>query len=589
MKLSKVLGSVGVVSAAALALVACGKSGQNNNSNAKEAKKFPTAIPKKATKQGGTVTVALETDTPFTGIFSDELSTSAYDSAVAAPGEESLFDTDDQYKINNKGAATMKLDRKAKTVTITVKKGVKWSDGKQVNAKDLEYPYEILANKKTQAQRYDSTLEDIEGMKEYHEGKAKTISGIEMPDGESGRTIVIHFKQMKPSMYFSGNGCFWESAAPYHYLKDVPFNKLQSCDQIRNKPLYFGPFKLDKLVRGQSVTWVPNKYYWRGKPKLNKVVIQVVSPNSASQAIKSHKFDIASVINSQWQQVKNTKNVNWVAQVPLAYSYLGFKVGKFDAKAGKNVMNKDSKVANKSLRQAIAYAMNVDAVNKRYTQGLSFHIKTLIPEGFGAYHDSSVKGYDYNLKKANQLLDKAGYKKKGKWRVQPNGKPLVLHFATMSGSPNAEAIAQNYLQQWHKIGLNVKLTGGRLMEFNSFYDKVQNDSKDIDFFQAAWQLSSEPSQGSMYGETSPMNYERFATPENNKLLEEMNSQKSFDTKYRVKVFHEWQQYMNDQAFVVPLSNSYSIDAVNRKLTGYSTKPSQNNNGHQLWYQVGYAK
>lgn len=410
-----------------------------------------------------------------------------------------------------------------------------------------------------------------------------------MPDGENGRTIVIHFKQMKPSMYFSGNGCFWESAAPYHYLKDVPFNKLQSCDQIRKKPLYFGPFKLDKLVRGQSVTWVPNKYYWRGKPKLNKVVIQVVSPNSASQAIKSHKFDIASVINSQWQQVKNTKNVNWVAQVPLAYSYLGFKVGKFDAKAGKNVMNKDSKVANKSLRQAIAYAMNVDAVNKRYTQGLSFHIKTLIPEGFGAYHDSSVKGYDYNLKKANQLLDRAGYKKKGKWRVQPNGKPLVLHFATMSGSPNAEAIAQNYLQQWHKIGLNVKLTGGRLMEFNSFYDKVQNDSKDIDFFQAGWQLASEPSQDSMYGETSPMNYERFATPENNKLLEEMNSQKSFDSKYRVKVFHEWQQYMNDQAFVVPLSNSYSISAVNSKLTGFSTKPSQNNNGHQLWYQVGYAK
>lgn len=41
----------------------------------------------------------------------------------------------------------MKIDKKAKTVTITVKKGVKWSDGQQVNAKDLEYPYEILANK----------------------------------------------------------------------------------------------------------------------------------------------------------------------------------------------------------------------------------------------------------------------------------------------------------------------------------------------------------------------------------------------------------------------------------------------------------
>ena len=426
-------------------------------------------------------------------------------------------------------------------------------------------------------------------MKEYHEGKAKTISGIEMPDGEKGRTIVIHYKELKPGMYFSGNGYFWESAAPYHYLKNVPFNKLQSSDQIRKKPLYFGPFKLDKLVRGQSVTWVPNKYYWRGKPKLDKITISVVNPNSASQAIKSHKFDIAGVINSQWDQVKNTKGVNWVAQVPLAYSYLGFKVGKWDSKTGKNVMDKNSNVGNKNLRKAIGYAMNLDAVNKRYTHGLSFRINTLIPSGFGKYHDSSIKGFNYNLKKANELLDKAGYKKKGKWRVQPNGKPLVLHYASMSGSANAEAITQNYLQQWHKIGLNVKLTGGRLMEFNSFYDKVQHDSKDIDFFSAGWSLASEPSQASMYGETSPMNYERFATPENNKLLAEMDSQKAFDTNYRIKVFHEWQKYMYDEAFVIPTNNSYSISAVNNKLTGYSTKPSQNNNGHQLWYQVGYAK
>lgn len=589
MKLSKVLGSVGVVSAAALALVACGKSGNSDGNAAKEAGKFPAATPKKPVKQGGSVSLALETDTPFTGIFSDELSTTATDSTVAAPAEESLFDTDDHYKINDKGAATMKLDRKAKSVTITVKKGVKWSDGQQVNAKDLEYPYEILANKKTQAQRYDSTLEDIEGMKEYHEGKAKTISGIEMPDGEKGRTIVIHFKELKPGMYYSGNGYFWESAAPYHYLKNVPFNKLQSSDEIRKRPLYFGPFKVQKLVRGQSVTYVPNKYYWRGKPKLDKIVISVVNPNSATQAIKSHKFDIAGVLNSQWEQVKDTKKVNFVAQVPLAYSYLGFKLGKWDAAKGENVMDKNSKMNNKALRQAIGYAMNLDAVNKRYNHGLSFRVNTLIPKGFGDYHDSSIKGFNYNLKKASQLLDKAGYKKKGKWRVQPNGKPLNIKLLAATGSAIQEPIIQNYIQQWKKIGLNVSLTGGRLAEQNSFFDKIQNDAKNVDMFMAAWSLASEPSQGSMYGETSPMNYERFVTPENTKLLEEMNSQKSFNHQYRVNVFHKWQKYMYDEAFVIPMNNSYSITALNNKITGYSTKPSQNNNGHQLWYQVGYAK
>src|SRR5699024_12319717 len=157
------------------------------------------------------------------------------------------------------------------------------------------------------AQRYDSTLEEIKGMKEYHEGKAKTISGIEMPDGEKGRTIVIHYKELKPGMYFSGNGYFWESAAPYHYLKNVPFNKLQSSDQIRKKPLYYGPFKLDKLVRGQSVTRVTNKYYWRGKLKLDKITITVVNANSASQANKGINFYIPAVINLQDTLVKNTK------------------------------------------------------------------------------------------------------------------------------------------------------------------------------------------------------------------------------------------------------------------------------------------
>ena len=47
--------------------------------------------------------------------------------------------------------------------------------------------------------------------------------------------------------------------------------------------------------------------------------------------------------------------------------------------------------------------------------------------------------------------------------------------------------------------------------------------------------------------------------------------------------------MLDQAYVVPTINQYRIDAVNSKITGYSLKPSQQNNGHQLWYKVAYAK
>ena len=530
MKKGKLLGSVGVLTAATLTLVACGKSNTKSNEGAKTASKFPIQTPVKTAKQGGTLKVAEVTNTPFTGVFNEELQMDTPSGDVASPGQESLFDTDDHYKINDKGPATLKLDRKAKTATITVKKGVKWSDGKQVTAKDVEFAYEIIANKATKSQRYASQFNIINGMADYHEGKAKTISGIEMPDGPNGRVTVLHCKELKPGMYYSGNGYIWEMAAPYHYLKNIPFAKLESSDEVRKKPLYFGPYQVKNIVRGQSVTWVPNKYYWRGKPKLDKIVYQVVSPNSASQAIKSHKFDITRVTNSQWKQVKDTKKVNFIAQIPLAYSYLAFKVGKWDTKKSKNVMNPHAKMGNKSLRQAMAYAMNTDDVYKHYTDGLSFQIPTLIPEPFGDYFDKSAKGYTYNIKKANQILDKAGFKKKGKWRTNPNGKPLTINLLAMSGNAIQQPIIQNYIQQWNKIGLNVKLVGGRLTEFNSFYDKVQNDDPKVDLFLAGWNLSSEPSQEQMYSEGTMSNYSRFVTPENTKLIQEMDSQKAFDHK-----------------------------------------------------------
>ena len=552
MKAIKFISTTGLLIGAALSLTACG---QNNKNAAKTANKFPEQTPQKTAKQGGTLTYAIETDTPFKGIFDSQLSVDQVDSDVMQFGNEALFDTDNQYKITNKGPATFKLDKKAKTVTITVKKGVKWSDGKQVVAKDLEYPYEMTANKATNSLRYSDSLANIVGMKAYHNGKAKTISGITYPDGENGRTIVIHFLAMKPGMLQSGNDYFIETAAPYHHLKDVPFSKLVSSDQIRKDPLFFGPYKVSKVVRGQSVTWVPNKYYWRGKPKLNKIVAQVVSTKSASQAIKSHKFDIADVVNSDWQAVKN-------------------------------VMDKNAKMNNKSLRQAIAYAMNINQVEKRYTQGLTFIVPTLIPAQFGDYFDKNAKGFPYNLKKANQLLAKAGYKKKGKWRVQPNGKPLSIHLAAMTGSAVQEPIIQNYIQQWHKIGLHVSLTGVRLIEFNSFYDKLDHDDKNIDMFIAAWSLSTEPSPRGMYSETNPMNDSRFATKENNKLLNEIDSTNAFNHQYRVEAFHKWQQYMNDEAYIVPMTNSYAIQAVNNKIVNYSLKPAAANS---VWYKVGFSK
>lgn len=286
--------------------------------------RFKESVPKRHIKKGGTLTYALEVDSPFTGIFLAELADTKPDGIASDPGEEGLFTYDKNRQYNNLGAATLKLDQKAKTASITVKKKIRWSDGQPVTAKDLEYAYEILANPKVNTTMYNSDLEDLKGVTKYHQGKVNRISGIELPDGPNGKKIVLHFKEMHPAMLEAGNSYIWNHAASYHYLKDVPFSKLVSSDKVRKKPLFFGPFKLDKLVRGQSTTWSRNPYYWRGQPNFDHVNISVISNKNASQAIKSHKFDVADVINSEYDQVKNTKGVNFIGKKALGTVILLF-------------------------------------------------------------------------------------------------------------------------------------------------------------------------------------------------------------------------------------------------------------------------
>ncbi|MCT7788969.1 MAG: oligopeptide ABC transporter substrate-binding protein, partial [Lactobacillus crispatus] len=78
MKKAKLFAGITLLSGVALTLAACGKS-ESHSDESKTASKFKEAVPTKATKNGGTVKVAVEADTPFTGIFNDELSTSATD------------------------------------------------------------------------------------------------------------------------------------------------------------------------------------------------------------------------------------------------------------------------------------------------------------------------------------------------------------------------------------------------------------------------------------------------------------------------------------------------------------------------------
>ncbi|WP_413628003.1 oligopeptide ABC transporter substrate-binding protein [Fructilactobacillus vespulae] len=566
----------------ALSLAACSNGSDDAATKTPKLPQTYSASEKASDKANqGTLKIGEVSDSPFTGITSPALASVATDADVFSPGGlNNLFATDDNYKIVDGGLANLKLDRKAKTATITLRDNAKWSNGTPVTAKDVEYAYEVIANPESKSQQYSEDFENIKGMKDYHEGKSDTISGITYPDGENGKKTVLHFDRVTPAMQYARNSFIWSAVEPYEYLKDVKIADLVSSDQIRKNPIFTGAYKLDKVVEGESTSWSPNKYFWGKKAKVQHIDIQVLSTSNAVAALKAKKYDFlkGGASGADYPKIEKLKNYQVVGKPALSYSYFGFNLGHMDPKTGKQVTDKNKKMSNKNLRQAMMYAIDLDQVSKKFGNGVSWRANTLLPPVFKNLYNSKEAGFKYDMDKANKLLDDAGYKKKGKWRVQPNGKPLEINFAVASSSATVNATHKYELQQWHKLGLNVKYTSGKPMEFNSYAAEIQKpDQKDIDVFNGAWSLSSEPTPTQIYGQNAPFNLGHFVSAENTKLMNNMNNEKAWDDKYREKQFKDWQAYMNKETAYAPGAFNLSWEPVNKRVKGYSVKPSNGDN------------
>ena len=573
MKSKKLLGLITLTAVAAVTLAACGGGNKSDSGNksveTEDISKFTMTVKNdKEAIKGGTLEVAVASDTQFKGLFSKIYYQDAYDYHYMRPSDEPLFGYDEDFVITDDGAAKLDLDVDNKKATITLKENIKWSDGEPVTADDLIYPYEVVGNKDYTGIRYDDNFTNIVGMDEYHDGKADTISGIKKVDDQ---TIEVTYKEMNPGMLQLDGGVY-TSAMPKHIFKDIPIKDQEKSDAVRKNPVTFGPYYMSKIVTGESVEYLPNEHYYQGKPKLDKVVFTNVPTASIVEAVKAKKYDLVySMPTDNYPTYKDSEGYQMLGREELAYTYVGFKLGTYDKEKGEVIMNPDAKMADVKLRQAMGYAMDNDAIGQKFYNGLRTGATTLIPPIFKTLHNTDVKGYQYDLDKAKKILDDAGYKDTDGdgLRENPKGEKLQINFASMAGGETAQPLADYYLQQWKEIGLDVKLATGRLIDFQAFYDKIKNDDPEVDVFQAAWGVNSAPSPAGLYSRNAAFNYSRFASEENDKLLKAIDSKASFDDKKRKEAYDAWQEYMFEQAPVIPTLYRNEIMPVNDRVKSFT--------------------
>ena len=554
----------------ALTLAACGSKEQSSStSSTSGTTKYASEVTHDGTPiKGGTLKYAIVSSSPFSGIFADELSQDTTDSSIGGLVDESMFEYDENRKLTNTGLASIQFDVENKTATVTLNsKDYKWSDGQPVTIDDYIFAYQAIGNKDYTGVRYDDDYKNVVGMEEYHEGKADSVSGLEKVDDY---TVKIHFKEMSPSMQLAG-GSVCAYIMPKHIFKDIPEAEWEKSEYVRGtKFVGLGQFKIESIVNGESVTLVPNEHYYKGVAKVDKVVMEVVSPDNIVSEMKAGNYDIATMPNSQYEAYKDLTNVTLLGSQASAYEYIGFHLGKYDKETGKNVTDPNAKMADVKLRQAMAYALDVDAAGQNLYNGLQHSSNSIIIPFFKDVYNKDQEGFSYNPEKAKQLLDEAGYKDVDGDGIRENkdGSKLTINFAARTRDEANESLVQQYLNWWKEIGLNVQLYTGRTIELNSFYDKVQADDPEIDVFAAGWSTGYDPNPSGLFGETAQFNFERYVDAEGTAIMDKISSTESFDSAKNVEFYKEWQKYVHDKAFIFPTLVGEELTAVNKRVKYY---------------------
>ena len=555
---------------AAVTLAACGNNNQSSSSSsASGTTKYASEVTHDGTPiKGGTLKYAIVSSSPFSGIFADELSSDTNDSSIGGLIDESMFEYDENRKLTNTGLASIEFDVENKTATVTLNsKDYKWSDGQPVTIDDYIFAYQAIGNKDYTGVRYDDDYKNVVGMEEYHDGKADSVSGLEKVDDY---TVKIHFKEMSPSMQLAG-GSVCAYIMPKHIFKDIPEAEWEKSEYVRGtKFVGLGQFKIESIVAGESVTLVPNEHYYKGVAKVDKVVMEVVSPDNIVSEMKAGNYDIATMPNSQYEAYKDLTNVTLLGSQASAYEYIGFHLGKYDKETGKNVTDPNAKMADVKLRQAMAYALDIDAAGQNLYNGLQHSSNSIIIPFFKDVYNKDQEGFSYNPEKAKQLLDEAGYKDVDGDGIRENkdGSKLTINFAARTRDEANESLVQQYLNWWKEIGLNVQLYTGRTIELNSFYDKVQADDPEIDVFAAGWSTGYDPNPSGLFGETAQFNFERYVDAEGTAIMDKISSTESFDSAKNVEFYKEWQKYVHDKAFIFPTLVGEELTAVNKRVKYY---------------------
>jgi ABC-type transport system substrate-binding protein len=511
------------------------------------------------------------------------------------------------------------------TITIKLKKGVKWSNGKDITAKDVAFTVNTaidLELPSPMSTTYDrSYLEKAEAIDDYTVKytwkKAPGLAKWEYGAAQ-GRVInaeywtpVVEEAKKKLAGVDKTKADAWAAALKdaqqilfNHVPKDEPlaggfsFTKWEKGAFWENKAQnwFFKDVKVTVYDKGGHVEAKSGYEYKQGDASGNKVIEFTTGPTVTSAVYSVYgtqdavllalkKGDIDYWIHSLGlppglrDQVAAEKDLAVITNPTNGMRYMSFNARK-------------KPFSDKAFRQTMALLIDKEFVSSTVLQNTAFPLYAWVPSANAYWHNANVQQLGKGLSREQRvnesikLLEKAGYKwegdKKPKWdaanlRVLPGGKLLMLDgtpmapislIAPSAGYDPLRSTFAIWIERWaNEMSIPIK---AELIGFNELVARVNapDCDKTIDMYILGWSLTFFPTylenfHHSRFGACGGSNAGGYSNPEYDKLSEQLSDCQTYADCQ--KVAHKLQEVLADEQPYVVLFDTGIIEAYRKNL------------------------
>lgn len=432
--------------------------------------------------------------------------------------------------------------------TFTLKPGIKFHNGREVEAADFKYSWERCLDPEWESWA-NYYLLSIKGAQEIIDGQTKELAGVKVLDKYTLRVELV-----APDMTFLN-----VLALPNNWV--VPREEVEKWGkEFGMHPVGTGPFILKEFVPGEKAVFVRNPdFFHEGQPYIDETIMYFgVDPSTALLRLEKGELDVLfgdMIPAADFARIVNDpKYESWLFREPSMYTWwLG-------------VNNTKPPLDNLALRQALNMAIDREKI-ARLTGGKGEPLYAIYPSTAPGY-DPNYKPYPYDPEAAKQKLAEAGVS---------TGLTLEL---LIGEDPLASTVAQAIQQDLGQIGIQIEI---KQASDTVVYDMMVAGETEL-FLNSWYMIQPDPADliNNLYMSGAGSNYDFYSNPKVDELGRQALAEQ--DRAKRLELYRQIEHILMEDAVHVPLFTGISFYLHNPRIQGFYSRSEYGPFFERMWIQ-----